>query len=52
VTAAIRYMHAAGTDKCNAGLAYSGSANVTGGQALASQDRRGAYIPQDRPAFS
>lgn len=51
MTAAIRYMHAAGTDKCNAGLAYSGWTDVTGGRELDSQDRCGAVTPQDRPAF-
>ena len=48
---AIRYMHAASTDKCIAGLASSGMANVTGGQELDSQDRGGISTPQDRPAF-
>ena len=49
---AIRYMHAASTDKCIAGLASPGLANVTGGRELASQDRDGVATPQDRPAFS
>jgi len=51
VLTAIRYMHAAGTDKCYAGLASSGSANVTGGQELDSQDRSGNNLSQARPAF-
>jgi hypothetical protein len=52
VLTAIRYMHAAGTDKCNAGLASSGSASGTGVRELDSQDRGGAYMPQVRPVLS
>lgn len=49
---AIRYMHAAGTDKCSAGLASSGMATTTGVRELDSQGRNGDSLSKNGPAFS
>jgi len=52
VLTVIRYMHAAGTEQCRAGLASSGMAITTGVRELDSQGRSGDSLSQDGPAFS